>query len=174
MVIALLGTTLSCLNTGVRVSYAMGKDREIPSIFGLLHGNFRTPHLGVIILTAVSAIIGSYGVLNVDNLTQVTLVSNIGTLLLYGMTCIICVVAFAGVAGRNVFSTIIAPVLGATLNILLLFGVIYYAITTNGVSTQSGYNYCYRHRYCVVDPRFCLPVCSSIGLWCAHLASRRS
>jgi APA family basic amino acid/polyamine antiporter len=136
VVIALLGTTLSCLNTGVRVSYAMGKDREIPSIFGMLHGNFRTPHLGVIILTAVSALIGSYGVLNVDNLTQVTLVSNIGTLLLYGMTCIICVVAFAGVAGRNAFSTVIAPILGATLNILLLFGVIYYAITTNSVNTQ--------------------------------------
>jgi basic amino acid/polyamine antiporter, APA family len=137
VVIALVGTSLSCLNTGVRVSYAMGKDREIPSVFGLLHGNYRTPHLGVIILTAVSAIIGSYGVLNINNLTQVTLVSNIGTFLLYGMTCIICVVAFAGVAGRNAFSTVIAPVLGATLNILMLVGVIFYAITAGGASQMN-------------------------------------
>ena len=136
VVIALVGTSLSCLNTGVRVTYAMGKDTEVPSVFGVLHAGYRTPHIGVIVLTAVSAIIGSYGVLSVDNLTRVTLVSNIGTFLLYGMTCIICVVAFAGVAGRNVFSTIIAPVLGAALNILLFIGVIYYAITAGG-STQA-------------------------------------
>jgi hypothetical protein len=88
----------------------------------------------VIVLTTLSAIIGSYGVLSVNNLTQVTLISNIGTFLLYGMTCLICVVAFAGVAGRNAFSTVIAPILGAVLNILMLIGVIYYAVTSSGAS----------------------------------------
>lgn len=134
VVIALVGTSLSCLNTGVRVTYAMGKDTELPTVFGFLHGRYRTPHVGVIVLATLSAIIGSYGVLNVNNLTQVTLVSNIGTFLLYGMTCIICVIAFAGVVGRSVFSTIIAPVLGAVLNIAMLIGVIFYAITAGGSS----------------------------------------
>ncbi len=134
VVIALVGTSLSCLNTGVRVTYAMGKDTELPTVFGFLHGRYRTPHIGVIVLAALSAIIGSYGVLNVNNLTQVTLVSNIGTFLLYGMTCIICIVAFAGVVGRNAFSTIIAPILGAVLNIGMLIGVIFYAITAGGAS----------------------------------------
>jgi amino acid transporter len=129
VVIALVGTALSCLNTGVRVTYAMGKDAELPAIFGFLHGKYRTPHMAVIVLVVISAVVGSYGVLSVDNLLQVTLISNIGTFLLYGMTCIVCVVAFSGVAGRNVFSTIIAPVLGAILNIAMLVGVIYYAIT---------------------------------------------
>ena len=129
VVIALVGTALSCLNTGVRVTYAMGKDAELPAIFGFLHGKYRTPHMAVIVLVVISAIAGSYGVLSIDNLLQITLISNIGTFLLYGMTCIVCVVAFAGVAGRNVFSTIIAPVLGAILNIAMLIGVIYYAIT---------------------------------------------
>ena len=134
VVIALVGTSLSCLNTGVRVTYAMGKDTELPLVFGFLHGRYRTPHVGVIVLTAISALIGSFGVLNVNNLTQVTLVSNIGTFLLYGMTCVICIVAFAGVVGRNVFTTIIAPILGAALNILMLIGVIFYAITAGGAS----------------------------------------
>src|SRR5579883_2257251 len=106
VVIALIGTSLSCLNTGVRVTYAMGKDTELPVVFGFLHGRFRTPHVGVIVLTAISAVIGSYGVLNANNLTQVTLISNVGTFLLYGMTCIICIIAFAGVVGRNIFNTI--------------------------------------------------------------------
>src|SRR5205823_9225596 len=106
VVIALVGTALSCLNTGVRVTYAMGKDTELPVIFGFLHGKYRTPHVGVIVLTVISAVVGAYGVLNIDNLTQVTLVSNIGTFLLYGMTCLVCIVAFAGVKKRGIFSTV--------------------------------------------------------------------
>jgi basic amino acid/polyamine antiporter, APA family len=136
VVIALIGTALSCLNTGVRVTYAMGKDTELPVVFGFLHGRFRTPHVGVIVLTLISAIIGSYGVLSIDKLTQVTLISNIGTFLLYGMTCIICLVAFAGVKGRSLYGTLIAPVLGCVLNIGMLFGVLYFAITGGG-STQT-------------------------------------
>jgi len=134
VVVALVGTSLSCLNTGVRVTYAMGKDTELPLVFGFLHGRFRTPHVAVIVLTIISAIIGSYGVLNIDNLTQVELISNIGTFLLYGMTCIICIVAFVGVTGRNWFSTIVAPLLGAALNILMLLGVAYYDLFTQGPS----------------------------------------
>lgn len=135
VVVALVGTSLSCLNTGVRVTYAMGKDTELPVIFGFLHGKYRTPHVGVIVLTVLSALIGAYGVLNINTLTQVTLVSNIGTFLLYGMTCIVCVVAFVGVEGRHWFSTIVAPVLGATLNILMLFGVVFFDTTAGGGET---------------------------------------
>ncbi len=132
VVIALIGTALSCLNTGVRVTYAMGKDTELPLVFGFLHGKYRTPHVGVIVLSIVSAIIGSYGVLNIDNLTQVTLISNVGTFLLYGMTCIICIVAFASVVGRNFLTTMLFPALGALLNVAMLIGVLYFAIAGGG------------------------------------------
>ena len=50
------------------------------------------------------------------------------------MTCIICVVAFAGMEGRSLFNTLIAPILGAVLNILMLVGVLFYAITSGGAS----------------------------------------
>src|SRR5262249_35578055 len=136
VVIALIGTSLACLNAGVRVTYAMGRDKELPVVFGFLHGKYRTPHVGVIVLTVISAIIGSYGVLSIDNLTQVTLVSNIGTFLLYGMTCLVCIVAFAGVKGRGLYNTILAPGLGGVLNVAMLIGVIYFAITGGG-STQT-------------------------------------
>ena len=36
--LALIGTTLSCINTGARVTYAMGRDEEVPAHFGMLHG----------------------------------------------------------------------------------------------------------------------------------------
>jgi APA family basic amino acid/polyamine antiporter len=37
--LAIIGTTLSCMNTGARVTYAMGKDSELPDHFGALHNS---------------------------------------------------------------------------------------------------------------------------------------
>ena len=56
--LALIGTTLSCLSTGARVTYAMGRDEEVPSHFGLLHGKKLTPHRAIWTLAIISAIIG--------------------------------------------------------------------------------------------------------------------
>lgn len=56
--LALIGTTLSCLSTGARVTYAMGKDREVPEHFGLLHGKRLTPHRAIWTLAVLSAVIG--------------------------------------------------------------------------------------------------------------------
>jgi basic amino acid/polyamine antiporter, APA family len=56
--LALIGTTLSCINTGARVTYAMGKDEEVPSHFGLLHGEKNTPHRSIWTLAILSIFIG--------------------------------------------------------------------------------------------------------------------
>ena len=56
--LALIGTTLSCMNTGARVTYAMGKDREVPEHFGFLHGDNLSPHRAIWILAIISAIVG--------------------------------------------------------------------------------------------------------------------
>jgi amino acid transporter len=56
--LALIGTTLSCLSTGARVTYAMGRDEEVPSHFGMLHGKNLTPHRSIWTLAAISAVIG--------------------------------------------------------------------------------------------------------------------
>jgi APA family basic amino acid/polyamine antiporter len=56
--LALIGTTLACLNTGARVTYAMGRDEEVPEHFGVLHGKKLTPHRAIWTLAVISAIIG--------------------------------------------------------------------------------------------------------------------
>jgi len=56
--LALIGTTLSCLSTGARVTYAMGRDEEVPAHFGLIHGKTLTPHRAIWTLATISAIIG--------------------------------------------------------------------------------------------------------------------
>jgi amino acid transporter len=58
--LALIGTTLSCLNTGARVTYAMGRDDEVPSHFGLLHGKNLTPHRAIWTLAVVSIFVGIF------------------------------------------------------------------------------------------------------------------
>jgi amino acid transporter len=60
--LALIGTTLSCMNTGARVTYAMGKDREVPEHFGLLHGDNLSPHRAIWMLATISAVVGCVAV----------------------------------------------------------------------------------------------------------------
>jgi amino acid transporter len=56
--LALVGTTLACINTGARVTYAMGKDEEVPTQFGALHGKNLTPHRAIWFLVGLSIVIG--------------------------------------------------------------------------------------------------------------------
>jgi APA family basic amino acid/polyamine antiporter len=60
--LALIGTTLSCMNTGARVTYAMGKDDEAPEHFGVLHAKSLSPRKAIWTLVAISAVIGVIGV----------------------------------------------------------------------------------------------------------------
>jgi amino acid transporter len=132
VLVALIGTTLACLNTGVRITYVMGRDKEMPSILGLLHGKYATPHFGVLALAVVSMAFGAYGVLSTDNLTQITLASNTGTFLVYGMTNAIVLVAFWGKAEHNVLKHIIVPVVGLLANLAMLGAIVYLNLVSGG------------------------------------------
>ncbi len=127
--LALIGTTLACINTGARVTYAMGKDQEVPEHFGILHEKNLSPHRAIWILAIVSIVFGCIGLSMVfgdagaptdaaiqalphgfwssfgytthdkmaalpNTFTLVTLASNFGTFLLYGLSCVICMVAY--------------------------------------------------------------------------------
>ena len=127
--LALIGTTLSCMNTGARVTYAMGKDSEVPEHFGILHEKNLSPHKAIWTLAVVTGIFGCIGLSMVfgdagaptdavikalphgfwssfgylthakmaalpNTFTLVTLASNFGTFLLYGLSCVVCMVAY--------------------------------------------------------------------------------
>jgi amino acid transporter len=62
--LALIGTTLSCMNTGARVTYAMGKDQELPDSMGTLHSRNLTPHRAIWTLAIISAVVGCITVSN--------------------------------------------------------------------------------------------------------------
>jgi APA family basic amino acid/polyamine antiporter len=60
VVLAIIGTTLSCMNTGARVTYAMGKDDELSAGLGSLHHKTLTPHRAIWTLAVISAVIGCF------------------------------------------------------------------------------------------------------------------
>jgi basic amino acid/polyamine antiporter, APA family len=153
--LALIGTTLACINTGARVTYAMGRDEEVPEHFGLLHGENLTPHRAIWTLATISAVLGVVGSLmfftggsapddktlaalphNIwyavglgsnatlsslpNGLLLVTLLSNFGTFVLYGLTNVICIVAFREHHEFSGFKHMVVPVFGALANFACL------------------------------------------------------
>ncbi len=153
--LALIGTTLSCINTGARVTYAMGRDEEVPEHFGILHGDNLTPHRAIWVLATISAVLGAYGALyffaggsapddktiaalphNIwyaigmssnaslsslpNGLLLVTLLSNFGTFVLYGLTNVVCIVAFRERHEFSGFKHMVVPVFGALANFACL------------------------------------------------------
>jgi APA family basic amino acid/polyamine antiporter len=150
--LALIGTTLSCMSTGARVTYAMGKDKEVPEHFGLLHGRNLSPHRAIWTLAAISAVVGcvavvmafgdagapadatiqalphgfwsSFGYTTHDkmaalpnSLLTITLASNFGTFLLYGLSCITCLVCFHNHPQFKVVRHLLIPVFGVLANL---------------------------------------------------------
>ncbi len=150
--LALIGTTLSCMNTGARVTYAMGKDDEAPEHFGMLHARSLTPRRAIWTLATISAVLGcvavsfvfadasapsdatiaalphgllsSWGYTTHDKLAAmpnslltITLTSNFGTFILYGLSCLLCIVAFRGRPDYKPLVHLIIPGLGLIANL---------------------------------------------------------
>ena|SRR5579862_869010 len=138
VLLALIGTALACLNTGVRVTYAMAKDKEMPALLGLLHGRFAVPHTAVWILTGLSAAIGAFAAVpwQSHNLTQVTIASNTGTFLVYGATCFIALIAFASRHDKHVVKHLFLPAIGGLMNLAELAGVLYIGFSQGGLTGQ--------------------------------------
>ena len=134
--LAILGTTLSAMNTGVRITFAMAQDAEMPEPLGLLHGSYATPHTAVWAMVAVSAVVGIIGVFSVVTLTGITLASNFGTFVLYALTCLWTVIAFHGRAEGSMLKHVVVPVLGLLANLAMLATILGMGILGGGTSQQ--------------------------------------
>jgi basic amino acid/polyamine antiporter, APA family len=110
----------------------------MPGMLGFLHGKYATPHWGVLVMVVISAAFGMYGVINVDHLTQITLASNVGTFILYGITCLVTLVAFWSRADGDILRHKLVPALGAFLNIFMMLAVFYIAFSSGGNTATDG------------------------------------
>jgi amino acid transporter len=135
---AILGTTLSCMNTGVRVTYAISRDTEVPEPLGKLNLRYGTPAIGIWVMTLVAAGIGAFGVLSLTNLSAMTYLSNFGTFLLYGVTCLICVYALSK-ERRSILTRYVIPIAGFAANALMMITVIWLATIGGGATQLAGF-----------------------------------
>jgi len=135
---AVLGTTLSCVNTGVRVTYAISRDAEVPEALGKVNPRYRTPAIGIWVMTLSAAGIGAFGVLSLTNLSAITYLSNFGTFMLYGVTCLICVYALSR-ERRSIFSKFIVPIAGFAANAVMMITLIWLALIGGGATQTAGF-----------------------------------
>jgi APA family basic amino acid/polyamine antiporter len=132
--IAIIGTTLSCMNTAVRVSAGMAEDREVPEFLSFLSRKFSTPHTAIWALVVVSCVIAAIGVQSVTGLTGITLASNFGTFVLYGLTCIWTIIAYKNRKDFNIVKHAVIPGLGIVVNLVMLGAIIFLYTTGNADS----------------------------------------
>ncbi|GFO56999.1 hypothetical protein GMSM_40060 [Geomonas sp. Red276] len=179
--LALIGTTLSCLSTGARVTYAMGRDEEVGSHFGLLHGKTMSPYKAIWTLAIISALIGmvvcviyqggttpaaldkhnfwySFGIFAPETYAKLpntllimTLVSNFGTFLLYMFTCVIAMVAFKEHHTFNGFKHVVIPVAGLLANLAIMLFYLVGPFTVAGMSWK--------------EPFIALGICAAWGIY---------
>jgi amino acid transporter len=138
--IAIVGTTLSCMNTAMRVTAGMADDRELPTELSFIHGKFSTPHVSLWVLIVVTSAIAAIGVRSVVGLTGITLASNFGTFVLYGLTCIWTIVAFT--KDHVNFSFIkhrLIPGLGIVANVGMLVAIVWLYSIGNADSKAEAY-----------------------------------
>lgn len=129
--IAIVGTTLSCMNTAVRVTCGMAEDREIPDMLGFVHDKFSTPHMAIWALIFVSIGIAAIGVRSVVGLTGITLASNLGTFVLYGLTCVFTLVAFKSRKDFSLLRHGIIPIAGLISNVIMVGAILYLYVIGN-------------------------------------------
>jgi nitrogen regulatory protein PII len=132
--IAVVGTTLSCMNTAIRISCGMAEDRELPRVMSFMHDRHATPHIALGLLILVTSAIAAIGVRNVVGLTGITLASNFGTFVLYGLTCAWTVVAFKKREDFNILKHGIVPVAGVLTNAAMLAAILCLGIIGGGDS----------------------------------------
>jgi len=136
--IALLGTALSAMNTGVRISFAMAQDEEMPAAMSFLHGKFATPYIGIILMVLVSGLIGSIGVAGGSvTLLGITLASNLGTFCLYMLVCGLTYWASRGQKGFKFWRHGVVPLAGLVLNLLMAVGLLIIGLSAGGDTTRS-------------------------------------
>jgi basic amino acid/polyamine antiporter, APA family len=115
--IVLFGLILAAINMGVRVSFLMAQDREIPAVLGILHEDFGTPYAAVWILAAFSGCIAVLGTLNPEVLSGFVLAANTGVFLLYALICGMTIVAFRRKSEFRWIRHALLPGAGIILNI---------------------------------------------------------
>lgn len=137
VIVALIGALLTSMNNGVRISFSMALDAEMPDLLGILHPKYATPYFTVIALSVFSAIIGAIGIIGgAPVLLGLILASNMGAFFLYAILGGLTITAFAGTYQFNWLRHLALPIISIILNVGLAVLSITFGIAAGGMVAQ--------------------------------------
>jgi amino acid transporter len=113
--------SLAALNLAARMFYAMGRDRGLPSVFGLTHPRFKSPWVGIVVTLVITFILGatlgrSLGPFNFFGFLATT--ASLGILAAYILVALSGIIFFLHSrqdTGLTVAADVILPVIGILL-----------------------------------------------------------
>lgn len=136
VIISLIAAMLTAINNGVRVSFSMALDAEMPGVLQTLHPRFATPYMAVALLCLVSAIIGSIGVLGgTASLLGFTLAANMGAFSLYAIICVLAIIPTPYTTTSKRRS--ISGFFGAFANIGMIAALVFFGLRVNGDASNA-------------------------------------
>jgi basic amino acid/polyamine antiporter, APA family len=136
--VALLGSTLTALNTSVRVSFSMAMDKDMPSVLSFLPAQYATPYNTVLLIGGTSAIIGAASILGgLPVLTGILLASSLGALILYATLCALTIGAFYKTPEFKFGRHILRPAFGLIINLAIVILAPWIGIRSGGVPAQA-------------------------------------
>lgn len=104
-----------------RVLYAMGRDRQLPAAFARLHPRYNTPHVAMLVSTAISLAVALW---LRDALDQLAAFVNFGALFGFSLLHVCVLVHFARHPGRrNIALHVASPLLGIAVVLAVLAGM---------------------------------------------------
>jgi amino acid transporter len=81
--LAIGGSNAGTMLAGPRLVYALSQQKQLPRFFGLLHNQFRTPHVAILIYAAISLVLALTG-----SFIQMAAISAMARLIFYTTTCV--------------------------------------------------------------------------------------
>jgi amino acid transporter len=103
-----------------RVLYAMGRDRQLPAVLARLHARHNTPHVAMLVSTAISVAVALW---LRDAMDQLAALVNFGALFGFALIHVCVMVHFARSPKRNVVLHLVSPVLGVAVVAAILTGM---------------------------------------------------
>lgn len=103
-----------------RVLYAMGRDRQLPAAFARLHPRHNTPHVAMLVATAVSLVVALW---LRDAMDRLAAFVNFGALFGFALLHVCVLVHFARKAQRSLLVHVASPVLGIAVVGAVLTGM---------------------------------------------------
>lgn len=127
VIISIMAASLTALNNGVRVGFAMALDDQMPGFMEKLHPKYATPYVAVVGISIFSSIIGAAGAIGgLEVLLGITLAANMGAFVLFAIIDILSIIPTHWYDPGA--TKVIKGLIGAIINLGMVVGIVWFGL----------------------------------------------